>query len=93
MVIKDRILGKAWEAQLVMLVVGKKCWVIFVKKWLFNNQPHEVGCFLLLVQPSLETALQLLATRAFQMRTIQPLLGMVLGTTHIHPTRLVGVKG
>jgi len=26
MVTKDRILGKAWEAQLTMLVVGKKCW-------------------------------------------------------------------
>jgi hypothetical protein len=25
MLIKDRILGKAWEAKLVMLIVGKKC--------------------------------------------------------------------
>ncbi len=34
-VTKDRILGKAWEAQLAMLVAGKKCWVGSVKKWLF----------------------------------------------------------
>jgi len=33
-VAKDRILGKAWEAQLAMLVVGKKCWAGSVKKWL-----------------------------------------------------------
>jgi hypothetical protein len=33
-VTKDRILGKAWEAQLAMLDVGKKCWVGFLKKWL-----------------------------------------------------------
>jgi hypothetical protein len=33
-VTKDRILGKAWEAQLAMLVVGKKCWYGSVKKWL-----------------------------------------------------------
>jgi hypothetical protein len=33
---KDRILGKAWEAQLYMLT-GKKCWVGFVKKWLIRN--------------------------------------------------------
>jgi hypothetical protein len=26
-VTKDRILGKAWEAQLAMLAAGKKCWV------------------------------------------------------------------
>jgi hypothetical protein len=30
---------------------------------------------------------------ALQAGTIQPLLGTVLGTTHIHLTRLVGVKG
>ncbi len=35
-VIKDRILGKAWETQLAM---GKKCWAGFVKKWLLKNQP------------------------------------------------------
>jgi hypothetical protein len=34
MVITDRILGKAWEAQLTMFDVGKKCWAGFVKKWL-----------------------------------------------------------
>jgi hypothetical protein len=33
-VTKDRILGKAWEAQLVMLVAGKKCWAGSMKKWL-----------------------------------------------------------
>jgi hypothetical protein len=37
-VIKDHILGKAWEAQLAMLAVGKKCWVGSVKKWLLKNQ-------------------------------------------------------
>ncbi len=37
MVTKDRILGKEWEAQLAMLVVGKKCWAGFVKKWLLQN--------------------------------------------------------
>ncbi len=31
-VTKDRILGKAWEAQLTMLAAGKKCWAGFVKK-------------------------------------------------------------
>jgi hypothetical protein len=40
---KDRILGKAWEAQLAM---GKKCWARFVKKWLLKNQPQEVVGFL-----------------------------------------------
>jgi len=35
MVTKDRILGKAWEAQLVMFVTGKKCWARSMKKWLF----------------------------------------------------------
>jgi hypothetical protein len=29
---KDRILGKTWEAQLIMLVAGKKCWARFVRK-------------------------------------------------------------
>jgi len=33
-VTKDRILGKAWETQLAMLVAGKKCWARSVKKWL-----------------------------------------------------------
>jgi len=36
---KDHILGKAWEAQLVILVAGKKCWAGFMKKWLFKHQP------------------------------------------------------
>jgi hypothetical protein len=43
---KDRILGKAWEAQLAMLDARKKCWVGSVKKWLLRNQPHEVVGFL-----------------------------------------------
>jgi len=42
-VTKDRILGKAWEAQLAMLVVGKKCWAGSVKKWLLQNQPQKVS--------------------------------------------------
>jgi len=33
-VTKDRILGKAWEDQLTMLIVGKKCWAGSVKSWL-----------------------------------------------------------
>jgi hypothetical protein len=33
---KDRILGKTWEAQLAMLVTGKKCWAGSVKKWLLK---------------------------------------------------------
>jgi hypothetical protein len=54
---KDCILGKAWEAQLIMLVAGKKCWVGSVKKWLFKNQPEEVASSLLSIQSSLEMAL------------------------------------
>jgi hypothetical protein len=34
-VTKDRILGKAWEAQLAMFAMGKKCWAESLKKWLF----------------------------------------------------------
>jgi hypothetical protein len=52
---KDRILGKAWEAQLVMLIAGKKCWARSVKKWLLQNQPQKVVGFLLPVQSLLET--------------------------------------
>jgi hypothetical protein len=37
-VIKNCILGKAWEAQLTMLVAGKKCWARSMKKWLLKNQ-------------------------------------------------------
>jgi hypothetical protein len=55
-VTKDRILGKAWEAQLAMLVAGNKCCVGSVKKWLLKNQSQEVVGSLFLVQPSLETA-------------------------------------
>jgi hypothetical protein len=39
MVTKDRIVGKAWEAQFTMLATGKKCWAESVKKWLLKNQP------------------------------------------------------
>ncbi len=43
MIIKDHILGKAWETQLTMLVAGKKYWARSVKKWLLKNQLHEVA--------------------------------------------------
>ncbi len=36
---------------------------------------------------------QLATTRVLQAGIVQPSLGTVLGTKHIHPTRLVGVKG
>jgi hypothetical protein len=39
MVTKNCILRKAWEAQLAMLVVRKKCWARSMKKWLLHNQP------------------------------------------------------
>jgi hypothetical protein len=92
-VTKDRILGKAWEAQLAMLVTGKKCWARSVKKWLFKNQPQEVANFLLLVQPPLEMVLQPTTIRALEVGTAQQLLGTPLGITHIHSTRLVRVRG
>jgi hypothetical protein len=57
MIIKDRILGKAWEAQLIMLVAGNKSWAGSVKKWLLKNQPQEVAGSLFLIQLSLEMAL------------------------------------
>ncbi len=53
---KDRILGKAWETQLIMLVAGKKCWVGSMKKWLLKNQPEEVAGSLLPIQSSLKMA-------------------------------------
>jgi hypothetical protein len=62
MVTKNCILGKAWEAQLIMLATGKKCWTRSVKKWLLNNQPQEVVGFLPPVQPPLETAPPLIVT-------------------------------
>jgi len=67
---KNRILGKAWEAQLAMLATGKKCWVGFVKKWLLKHQPQEVANFLPLVQLSLETMPQPVLTHVLQARTI-----------------------
>jgi hypothetical protein len=33
-VTKDRILGNAWETQLIKLVAGKKRWAGSMKKWL-----------------------------------------------------------
>jgi hypothetical protein len=53
---KNRILGKAWEAQLAMLVAGKKCWAGSMKKWILKNQPQEVASFLPSIQPPLEMA-------------------------------------
>jgi len=44
-VTRDYILGKAWGAQLAMLVMGKKCWAGSVKKWLLKNQPLRGGRF------------------------------------------------
>jgi len=52
-----------------------------------------VAGFLPLVQLLLETTLQLATTHALQAKIVQPQLGTVSGTTHIHPTRLVGVEG
>jgi hypothetical protein len=37
MVTKDRILGKASEAQFAMLDARKKCWAGSMKKWLLKN--------------------------------------------------------
>jgi len=65
-VTKDCILGKAWETQLAMLIARKKCWAGSVIKWLLKHQPQEVVGFLPSIQPSLETALQLVAIRALQ---------------------------
>jgi hypothetical protein len=56
MITKDRILGKAWEAQHIMFAARKKCWARSVKKWLFKNQPEKVVGFLLPIQSSLEMA-------------------------------------
>ncbi len=68
-VTKNRILRKAWEAQLAMLVTRKKCWAGFVKKWLLKNQPQEVANFLRPVQLSLETTFQLATTHVLQAGT------------------------
>ncbi len=92
-VTKNCILGKAWEAQLAMLVTRKKCWVGSVKKWLFQNQPQKVASFLPSVQSPLETAPQLVVTYALQVGTTQLSLGTIPGTTHIHSTHLARVKG
>jgi hypothetical protein len=55
-IIKDCILGKAWEAQLAMRATGKKCWAGSMKKWLLKNQPQEVAGSLPSIQPLLEMA-------------------------------------
>jgi hypothetical protein len=52
-----------------------------------------VAGFLCPVQPLLETAPQLVITHALQAGIAQPSLGIVPGTTHIHPTRLIRVRG
>ncbi len=44
--------------------------------------------FLPPAQSPLETTLQLATTRVLRVGTIQPPLGIVLESTHIHPTRL-----
>jgi hypothetical protein len=90
---KDHILGKAWEAQFAMLVVGKKCWIGSVKKWLLKNQPHEVASFLPLVQLAFKPAPQFTATYVLQVGTAQPPLKIVPRTMHINLTRLAGVRG
>jgi hypothetical protein len=47
-----------------------------------------VAGFLPPAQSPLETTLQLATTRVLRVGTIQPPLGIVLESTHIHPTRL-----
>ncbi len=73
MVIKDRILGKAFEAQLSMFDAGNKCCARSLKKWLLMNQPQEVACIVPLVQLSLETAPQPLTIHALHTGTTQPI--------------------
>jgi hypothetical protein len=51
-----------------------------------------VAGFLPLIQPLLKTMPQLVATYALQAGTVQMSLGMILGTTHIHPNRLARVR-
>ncbi len=92
-VIKNRILRKAWEAQLDMFTMGKKCWARFAKKWLFKNQPKEVACFLLSIQQSPEMTPQFAVTCALQARTVKLLLGITFGTTCIHLTCLITMRG
>jgi hypothetical protein len=57
MVTKDYILRKAWEAQLGMLVAGKKCWARSVKKWLFKELALGGDRFSAFGSPPLETTL------------------------------------
>jgi hypothetical protein len=52
--VTKNFLGKAWDAQLIMLAAGKKCWARSMTKWLFRNQLQEVANFLPQIQPSLE---------------------------------------
>jgi hypothetical protein len=84
----------AWgQAQLTMLVEGKKCWARSMKKWLLKNQCQGVAGSQPPIQSSLETTLHLTATHALQARTTQPPLETAPKTSHIHPTCLVGVRG
>jgi hypothetical protein len=76
-----------------MLAMGKKCWVVSMKKWQFKNQPQEVAGFLLPIQPSLETMPRLATTHGLQMRIVQPLLETSPRTSHIDLTRLIKVRG
>ncbi len=71
MITKDHILGKAWEAQLIMLAAGNKCWVRSVKKWLFKNQPQEVAGSLLSIQSSLEMALSSFPHTMLNVKTVK----------------------
>jgi hypothetical protein len=69
-VTKDRILRKAWEAQLAMLAMGKKCWTGSVKKWLLKNQPQKVVSFLPPFQSSLQIAPQLIVAHPLQVEEL-----------------------
>jgi hypothetical protein len=46
-IIKDFILGKAWEARFAMLVAGKKCWAKFVKNGYSRINPRRWQVFCL----------------------------------------------
>ncbi len=76
-----------------MLLAGNKCWARSMKKWLLKNQPQKVAGSLLLAQPSLKMAPQLVTTHVLQAKTIQLPLKTALGTMHIHLTHLIGMRG
>jgi hypothetical protein len=52
-----------------------------------------VAGFLPPIESSLETTPQLATTRALEVKTVPPPLETAPRTTHIHPTRLLGVRG